>query len=64
MSEPPYEEIKKYITDNCPYNGWCFLEMDKKIEEKCPYQMMDGIPCRYMPDLLEEFKEIYKNEGI
>ncbi len=56
------EEHKKtfeYVKDNCPYNGLCFIE---DIEERCPYEMMDGIPCRYIPELIVKFKEIYNNQ--
>ncbi len=54
MSEIPFDEIKKYITNNCPFRGMCFLD---NIEEVCRYEMMDGIPCRYMPKLVKEFKK-------
>lgn len=55
MSEIPFDEIQKYITDNCPYKGACFKELD---DFTCPYEIQDGIPCRYMPELIMKFKEI------
>lgn len=54
--EIPFEEIKQYIKAKCPYNGLCFIE---DIEDKCPYEIMDGTPCRYVPELVMEFKKIY-----
>lgn len=57
MSENiPFEEIQEYVKNNCPYNGLCFIE---DIENKCPYEIMDNIPCRYMPELIIKFKEIH-----
>jgi len=63
MSEIPFDEIQKYISDNCPYKGACFKELD---DFTCPYEIQDGIPCRYMPELITRFKEIWekKNEEI
>ncbi len=55
--EIPFEEIKKYISENCPYNGLCFLNDPK---ERCNYEIMDGTPCRYVPQLILDFKEKYK----
>lgn len=59
MIKIPFKEIQKYVSENCPFRGLCFLE-DK--ENRCRYEMMDGIPCRYMPKLIVEFKEIWEKK--
>ncbi|GAH00700.1 unnamed protein product [marine sediment metagenome] len=57
MSEIPFAEIQKYISDNCPFKGMCFGEVNDPL---CRYEIMDGFPCRYMPKLVMEFKEKYE----
>jgi len=60
MSEkPPFDEIQKYISENCPYSGLCFLD---DPNYRCNYEVMDGIPCRYMPELIMRFKEIWEKK--
>ncbi len=57
----PYKEIEEYIKENCPYNGLCFMA---DIDEKCPYELLDDTPCRYMPELIIKFKEVYERKSI
>ena len=60
MSEkPPFDEIQKYISENCPFRGMCFNVINNPV---CRYEMMDGIPCRYMPKLIMEFKEKWEKK--
>ena len=60
MSEIPFDKIQEYITEKCPFKGMCFLEGDDT--PVCRYELMDGYPCRYMPELIKEFKEKWEKK--